>query len=559
MDKKDQRTTAGGNKVKVDEYSYYDLALKKKEEGDLIGSLIILHNIAESGTKNLEVYATMGEIYFDIEAFTMSRECWLKYLSGSTRADVKARAYSAIGATYCMAMDNYMLGYYYDLEFALKPQKEQQYDHILYEYIDYVKDVKPEFYISSEKGVETSKSLMAEGEKAFEKGDFAAACKKFSSVLPSDEEFEESVIRVVNCKEAMGVSDEDIVLYLEEQLPKIADNGLIALLLCEKLDGKDYLKLKKYVDIAAEDEFEEPSQYCFMAGVYASLGELDLADEMIDRGLDINPYDLKCLFAKGVVAYNDGRIDESAEFFKMSYDICRDVVNEYYYKLAATGGRGVKSIAYNYRLPKEEERRILNEVAALLDDPRKIKKTEYDKLIYLAEGAFSTHSMLCANMIKAFIYFGKNDIKRYFTEKLLSQRLEDFAKVFIVEGLVLSGCTKTVAVTVDGVFFSLKLYKAYFEFGKNGVFEQAYAKAVSITFAIERRTDKVLESVYEIYEKAYELGTLKKIKDKDADLLAALVITNSKGNKITLKQAANVLSVSENAVTAFENYILGTI
>jgi hypothetical protein len=84
-----------------------------------------------------------------------------------------------------MTMDNYLMGYYYDLEFALNPQAEQEYDHILFDYLDYNKEEFPEFYVTYPTENLSSKNLFVSALDLVEKGELSAAISRFSMVKPN--------------------------------------------------------------------------------------------------------------------------------------------------------------------------------------------------------------------------------------------------------------------------------------------------------------------------------------------------------------------------------------
>lgn len=287
------------NQVKIDEYDYFDLAAKKRDDGDLVGSLTVLRNIEDSGTKNLEVYAMMGEIFFDMEIYSASQEYWFRYLAGSNRQDVKLKAYSALGATFCMTMDNYLMGYYYDLEFALNPQAEQEYDHILFEYLDFNKEEYPEFYVTYPTENLSSKNLYVSALDLVEKGELSDAISRFSMVKPTSEEFDDAVYRAAVCMKETGVADEGILEFLYNKFEQAEDKGKVALCICEMLPDTEKERIKFYLDAAADSDLEEPGDWYYVARRYADLGDFAKCERALENSLDINPYEVRSLYQIG--------------------------------------------------------------------------------------------------------------------------------------------------------------------------------------------------------------------------------------------------------------------
>ncbi|MBP5177579.1 MAG: hypothetical protein ILP02_03230, partial [Clostridia bacterium] len=373
--------------VKIDEYDYFEVASKKRDDGDLVGSLTILRNIEDSGTKNLEVFAMMGGIFFDMEIYSLSEEYWFKYLAGSTRQDVRLKAYSALGANFCMTMDNYLMGYYYDLEFSLNPNAEQEYDHVLFDYLEFNKEEYPEFYVTYPKDDLSSKSLYVSGLDLLDRGDINGAISRLSRVKPDAEQFDDAVYRAALCLKESGATDEAVLDFLREKFDIAIDKGKIALSICEMLPLSDKQSLKYYLDAAFESDIEEPGDWYDIARHYAELGEIDKCEKALEISLDINPYEVRSIYLYGIILYNQGLVEESAGYFKTGYDISRDEVNLFYLKL--TADPKAKSLypvlPYSYALPAKAAADLITEIAVLIAGSKtKIRRYDQDRLIALA-------------------------------------------------------------------------------------------------------------------------------------------------------------------------------
>ena len=511
--------------VKIDEYDYFDLATKKRADGDLVGSLTVLRNIEDSGTKNLEVYAMMGEIFFDMEIYSASQEYWFRYLAGSNRQDVRLKAYSALGATFCMTMDNYLMGYYYDLEFALNPQAEQEYDHILFDYLDYNKEEFPEFYVTYPTENLSSKNLFVSALDLVEKGELSAAISRFSMVKPNSEEFDDAVYRAAVCMKETGVNDEGILEFLYKKFEEAENKGKVALSICEMLADGDKEKIKYYLDAAFESDLDEPGDWYYVARRYAELGDTDKCERALDNSLDINPYEIRSIYLYGVILYNRGLIQDSRLYFKTGYDISRDQVNLFYYRLTfdENAKKLYPTLPYSYSLPQKEAARRITEIALLVAGSKnKLKKTDADELIALASYGLTFSNNLAGDMIKAFIEYGPTKVRKFFIYKLLSQVVRNIDKMNIVEALTLIGYDKKVDVVFDNIYLKVRLFKATFDGDNARTFESAYALAVSRTFPFLKDLSYLRDSAYSVYYTLEKRGKVKKVKSVGA--LAAVII-----------------------------------
>ena len=504
---------------KIDEYDYFNVAKGKKDDGDLVGSLTILRNIEESGTRNLEVYAMMGEIYFEMELYPLALEYWFKYLAGSNRTDVRLRAYNALGATFCMLGDNYLMGYYYDLEFSLNPAEEQPYDYVLYDYLDYNKQEFPEFYVTYPLDKMTSKALYVSALDLLEKGNVSEAIERLSLIKPQDEEYDDAVFRLGSIYRDQGKSEEEMKAFLFQKYEQAIDKGRIALLLCEFVRTDDKKELLSYLDVALDSEPTDPQDCFYMARLYARVGEYDGAVQALNLALDINYYDVRSIYLYAVISYNVGKYDIAAEYFKEGYDISRDQINLFYYELCRDEKARAQypELSIDYALPESESIERITEIVYLITGGKnKIRRCDADKLIKLAEFGLSFASHLVEDMVKEFIVYGPAKVKKYFISKLLSESVRNTTKMHIVEGLCLSGYDKKVDVVFDNVFLKVKLYKSDFDDEPDAVFNAAYALAVSRMFPFLKDLSEIRRAAYDVYVRLFKHKRHKKIKDANA-------------------------------------------
>ncbi|MBO4572485.1 MAG: hypothetical protein J5762_01785 [Clostridia bacterium] len=533
----------------IKEDDYIGLAAKRKDDGDLVGSLTILLNLEESGATDAEIYAMIGEIYFDMEIYSLSREYWFRYLAAATSVKSKLRAYSALGATYCITMDNYLMGYYYDLEFSLKPQEEQEYDHVLMDYFDYAKNEFPEFYVTYPTEGLSSENLFVSAVDLAEKGDLKEALERFSLVRPDYEDFDEAVYRAAYCMRDLGNTDEEILDFLKKKFDEAKYKGKIALYILDFLKKDDASLVKFYLDEAAEGDSDEPSDWYFIARLYADIGCIDEALDALDKSLYYNPYEVRSLFLYGVLCYNDGDLKNASYYFKTGYDISRDTVNLFYYRLSNDPKCQslYPRLKTSYSLPEREAAERITEVAFLVAGEKgRIKKYTPDELIALADFGLEFTNNLLDDMLKCLIKYAPLKVKNHVIDKLFAENIRNYVKMRIVEALVLSGYSKKLDVVFDGIYLKLKIYKATFDGESGDTFLKAYAKAVSKSFPFCKDLSKIRNGAYYVHALIENNGKLSEVTDENA--LAAAIVEKSDVGKFEAAAVYKLFSTTKDAV-----------
>ncbi len=518
------------NNLTINEYNYFDLAMQKKQDGDLVSCLQILRNLEIEGTKNIDVYAEMAEIYFEMEIYPMCQEYWFKYLSHANNSSLKARAYRGLGASFCLDREIDLMTYYYDKKFMSGKQQEFEYDEVLLDYLEFHEKEFPQFYVSYPYSEMTGRALIRSGEEALGKENINTAIERFLMVSPQDERFNEAVFRVCVCYAESGRENE-ILPYLKEQIERTTNKARIALFICEKLDENSE-ELKTYLDIAFSDGgLDDAHSYYQLAFYYCQLGLFKRALECLDRSLEFNPYQVLSIYLKGVIYYNQGEIKKSQRYFKKLYDITNDIVSLYCFRLCMNEAeqKNVDKLPYKFGLPEKEKTKKLAVVAYYIANGAKaIKKAKTEELIDLAEFVFWFAHNLEDEVVSIFIAGGNTSVKKYFVSKLLSQSVKNITKMAIVESLVLAGYSKKIDVVFDGIYLKVKLLNCDFEFGNEEVFCKAYAKAVSLSFPFEENLKELQEMTYKTYYTLQTNGKLFKVKNIDALTAIIIMLTDRK-------------------------------
>ena len=517
------------NLLQIDEYNYFDLAMQKKQDGDIISSLVILRNLALEGTKNINVYAEIADIYYEMEIYPMCQEYWFRYLSHTNKSNLKANAYRGLGASFCLDRELELMTYYYDKKFMLGGEHALEYDEVLLDYLEFHEKEFPQFYVAYPYDKMSAKSLIRSGLEALENNDVSAAIERFSMVSPNDERFSEAVYRTAACMGEIG-KGEDVLPYLKEQLERTDNKSRIALFICDRLE-ENSKELKKYLDIAASGGLEDAHSYYQIAFYYCQLGLTEQALMCLDKSLEFNSYQVLSLYLKGVIYYNKGEYGVAQKYFKMLYDITNDLVSLYAFKLCLNEEerKSVEVLPYKYGLPEKEKTKRLALVAYYVSGGTKaIKKAKTEELMDLAEFVFWFAHNLEDETVRTFIACGSSRLRKYFIDKLLSQSIKNITKMAIVESLVLAGYSKKLDIVFDGIYLKVKLLPCEFEFGNSEVFTRAYAKAVALSFPFEENLKELQDITYKFYYTLQTNGKLNKVKNVEALTAIIIMLSNEK-------------------------------
>ena len=504
---KQQTTNLESEKLRV--------AQARREDGDLVGALNVLRNLEDS-TKNIEIYAEIAALYFDMELYEMSMEFWFRYLALSDAVRVKARAYNAIAACLCMMGDVRAMSYYIELGASLGVKGEQEYDKVIMDYYDYYCDcMGPAYYVSYPNVKVSGKKRMFEADALLDEQKIEEAIEKLSDIPKTDEYYCEARSKMAKCFYLLG-RKEQAQTILEELIADFPEDAFanmsygFMLLDGDVTDGARY-----YLKKAANGVLFDEEDYFRVAFALLKCGSEEDAYIALEKSFEINEYYLNAILLTGELLYNRQDYDGAEKYFKKFYHLTRNVVAVYFLRLAENKVGG--TIKYSFNPPKEITDAIAEEIIAVADNGKTaLKKLSDEETETLIEWSNMFNRELCNEFITSIVLNGSAKIRNYLIKKLLSSDMQGDCKLKLIEELVMRDYNKKIAFTVETNLVKVQLLSADFEKTKGELFKRAFAFSFARTCAFEKDMTKLRDAAYALYYDCKDRGVLKKLSDHKA-------------------------------------------
>ena len=500
------------------------LAKKRRESGDHIGALTVYLNLEEDFPKNPEILAEIAATYFDMELFTQSAEYWFRYAASSNSSRVRLRAYSGLSACFCMLGDNRLMGYYAELEYAMNPKEEQEYDKVLTDYYDFVLDSMGNgYYVSYPEKYIPPKRLMFEADNLIDARQDLAAVDRLKNITNDSEYYGESRAKMVQClldsgkeKEARELAENTVKEIPEDPFANLT-YGLML------IDEENYDEAAKYLVNATIGEFFDEEDYFRLAAALCKIGKEREAFAPLENALDINPYCLHAMFLSGLLKYNFGEKDEARKLFKDVYSITRDTISLFYLKLIEEGDHDVK-LDYSFNVTKEETAKRLSRIALVIGGGKAaVKASDEDSLIELFDWSCAFATKLQTEFAVFLIENAGRKVRTHVIKKLTSLTLMNDTKIAVIEALVNAEYTHSVSATFDGVFVKFQILKGDFAKTKALLFKKAFAFAFSRVCPFNYDVYELRNAAYSVQNKLMDNGLIRKVTDSRV-LACAIVI-----------------------------------
>ncbi len=521
------------------------LAIKRKEAGDLVGALNILYSLIDSGYKSNAPYSLIAKIYYEMELYNYSVEFWFKFLSRTNSTRLKLEAYSALSACFCEIGDTKTMGYYADLKFSLNDQKEQEYDHVILDYFDYVYDcVGEKYHIVYPDSAIKPKRLLFEADAlsevhaydesneilqkvTFDKEEYVdAQLKIFLNLVTQDKllEAKDVIENLYKFKRDNPLSVVYLVMFYHHYRDKFfVDNEVIATLLDECL----------------EKDFDNSDTFFRVALMLAQENRLDDSLKMIEKSLRLNEYEINGVFLKALIFLNGKNYEKAHSLFTWLHQITKSPIVERYRNLCEQKAQFEKPFGYDFRLSKEDEEKYLVKLGIILTQRKNVLKIfSKEEIKSICGWALLYHDELESEIIDALFSLPTAYFRNYLIELLVSYVLSGKGKLKVIENLVLKGYNKMAGASFDNIFVKLKFAKATFEKENGKLFLSAYAKAFARTSAFNKNAVDLREAAFKIYYMLKDNGNLSKIKDEFA---LACAITIESGFKMHDKKLYDIL------------------
>lgn len=498
------------------EYRKIGIAEKRREDGDLVGAITVLRNLEDDKTKNIEVYALIAAVYFDMELYELSLEYWFRYLAASDAVKVKAKAYSGIAACFCMMGDIRSMGYYIELGSPLSVKGEPEYEKVIMDYYDYVCDsLGPQYYVSYPTENIPAKRSMFEADSLLDEHKTAEAVEKLAQIPKNDEYYCEAQMKIAKCFYTLD-RKEEAEKVLSDLIDEFPDDAFANMGYgFERLDNGDEDGARYYLKKAAKGVLFDEEDYFKIAFTLCRLGAEEDAFYPIEKAFEINEYYLNGILLYGQLNYNRGDFPTAAKYFKKFYHLTRNVVAAFFLDLAEKQVGG--NIGYSYNPPQAISKFKGERIIDIIEDKKsELKKYSEEDIEDLIEWSMLFNEDLCNDFISVIMEQGSARTRNYLINKMLSFDMPTDAKLKVVEELIMRDYNKKVAFSVENSFVKIQLINADFEKTQGALFKRAFAFAASRTCAFTSDLTKLRDAAYKIYYEIKDAGALKKVSDINA-------------------------------------------
>ncbi len=520
--------------TKIYEKENYGLAVgklynKKIESNDLLGALSLVDKTESLYGANSQTYAMRATIYYDMGLYEESANNWFKYLS-VCKEKQRARGYNGLGACFYNLDDKSLAGYYFNEQLKTKDKTIYEYNGVGAEFFDEIYDKKSEYYIAYPYEIADFTKVINTSADLIKIKDFKGALNVLSVIPKESKYYGDALIQKSLCCFFMD-KVEDSLNYIDEALT-LNPNDLIALCNAISLncDAGNKDKVKKLVErLSSNKSSTEFDNLYKVFMVYCEVGEHALAEEVAEKFLKKEPYNLNVLFLYGLVEYNLRKFERAQEVLLKCYRISKNYVHKYYYILAS---KQVKSkvktkskLKYSFDILDVGRKPLLSQVAKYVVDPKKeVDKTLLDDFISYAiqTNSYSLQSSFVTLLFKMDNEFSFNKLK----ELLIDSKCFDRIKSGIIGYFTSKGLSGDFPLVFYNTFKFITIYKADFYDESNTVFSDAYAFSMGKLCPVEDDLLPIKTTAEEMYNLAKEYGFLNEITD--AKSLSAVIFECSK-------------------------------
>lgn len=555
----------------------YDLAESRRLDGDYVGALNILRPIVRNEKKPVMAYCLTAEVYMDSGYPRFALWYWYKYLECVTKAEERAFAYSGLGTAFYRLGNLSLAGYYYDKQLSCG---DIFYDGRYMEYMDDFfteiesEDEESEFFVSYPPSKMDSKRLIeAVDENIFGFGDESVSVNDLLTIPENDENYIGAQLRYISYEMQNGSEKAafDRINNLIDDRPDDAlllVNKLILLIECatgarrKKLSdslASDQEKLKSELQSVGEalksciNTCADFSVAHKAACAYMDLSDYETALYYAKAARSIDPYAVEGMYICAVANYNVANYAVAEENFTEAYQLTGTYLFRYYIKrtrarLIPSRGRPKKNdyLGYEMVFPFSVARDWADEMYYYYHHPDAITEETVDRVIELCSWLFSFPNEMRASVLNPFISKKLPEMERFFVDTLLDYGLDSEVKQEILYTFLINDYSTTVSVTMDGVYFSVKLHPLVVPSSPaNDAIKKAYSFAFVKIFALVQEDIKlVYDAARRVIDKlpGMDEAALKKIQHADiCDLAAALIILSDGKLSVNHKFVTNIV------------------
>ncbi|MBR1676766.1 MAG: hypothetical protein IJ706_05590 [Clostridia bacterium] len=473
-------------KYKRDPYTISNLAYDRRDCGDYVGALSILHHAAKIDD-DFDIYAQIADTYTSMRLFEVAIYYWFKYLN-KAKPKYYYDGYNGLGANFYFVGKDDVAGYYFNKQISCGVTEECLYEDVMEEYLKTVYDrQKEEFKVVYPENVEEkAEQALNDGIELSDSENYLEAIERFSEIGAKTSSYLEAQAEMAFAYFYLHDVDN-----ASKRIKKAIKGGKInsrnlglAINIAALKD--DNAQLARYIDVLEKYEPEGDEKFK-KANLLCTLGMFDDAEKCAVLYLEDEPYNANLNYLYAHLLYRKDKFEDAEKYFRYSYIITENPIAKFYMNIARQSFvSGVKeNFNVSFELPQFEiERR--GEVLKQLFLSEDKKTIEYSEDVEdIARWILSGHSQ--SMQIAIGVVLSGADDERYreilfdaMINPTLSNEVKHRLLTLIVEsdkdmeiGVVYSNVYRRVKITrldVDGRYRNLFIKAYAFAFGRMSIF-----------------------------------------------------------------------------------------
>ncbi len=296
----------------IDSERLISLAIKRREENDLIGALSILYKVYEEDKQQVDVLAEIAEVYTLMGSYEEANNFWIKALFDMSDRD-KTTVYEKLAFNF-YSMGNLGAARYY-LHKKIAKDFEIGEDLMDDEFLDFIRDLpnaRIKYYLAYPYGKADYGGIGMRAKIAFNSNNFNKA-KSIYETIPlecmSDDVFSEYAMTTYMCE-----GEEEVLDVCKQVIEKKGET----LTVCCVLSGLHHMggnkdKSNYYYARAKELRTGDEDEAYRLITCALGCNDYITAKECLDIVIKTNEYDPVMNLLYGLSLFNCGKFDEGAE------------------------------------------------------------------------------------------------------------------------------------------------------------------------------------------------------------------------------------------------------
>lgn len=506
----------------------FDLAVLKREQGEIEGSLKYLLELVDSGTDDGEVYALLGSCYFDLGLYVLSLNAWFKFLSLSLERE-HARAFNAIGACY-HKMDEYdTASSYFEKQIVMAHDKEFEYDDFMFDNYDSISDsVMPDFYICYPDSRVPSFKKLQQADRLANDGKYDKAIELLETIPSSSQDYSRATLLKACCYYFSG-KQQKAVNMLDERIALVPDDkNAVVNVISMLISLERYDELDRYFELLKNISFESSNDNLRVAFTCIEGKREDLALFFAEKSVNLNRCDTGALHVLGLLYYNNKEFDKSLKCFRRIYNLTRSHVSEFYLNYISDAQKGLiafRKLKYTGNVPESVKREWMKYIRNVIGGGKSAySRCDKNEFFYILKWLYTFPNQLQSDIMFTLFDFCTPKIKAFYVDLLLDVSVSDVLKSKIITLLCSVEYKKRLPFVISGQYKSLRIAPVKF-FGENSdLFLYSYSYIVGCLAVIFDNDTLELKKICENIFKHTTLSGLVGLFD-DVNALSCAIAT----------------------------------